>query len=305
MREPRWWSLQAVRALDRAEVALVCTPSVRAWVQSALGLPSLTALEHVPQSATSLIVAGGGRLLDAAKVFRADERPDLQLIALPTIWGSGAEVTHIAVGREGDMKRARVDASLAPDGVLVLPELSARLPADLARAGQGDAWSHAYEAFLSPLAEPPLQAELGRVMGAMLQTGLTQDPAWFLHAARAGMLQQRASVGLVHGIAHSLEVPLGETDLPLGHAALCSLFLWPVHRFNRSKNETWSTRAAAHGLDVEAVEATLRSLHDPYRYRAVLPMLRERWKAILREPCSRTNSALVRRGDRSFFEAFA
>jgi hypothetical protein len=54
-------------------------------------------------------------------------------------------------------------------------------------------------------------------------------------------------------------------------------------------------------LDAARVMNLVRSLFDQSAYEQVLPTLRENWILILRDPCSRTNSALVRPGSVDFF----
>lgn len=302
MRKPEGWSLEDVRRLDPAKTALVTSCSVRQKIEEIVNLKSLKRLEDVPPGVEYIIVAGGGLLLDAGKVFRVSERPSAKLIAIPTVWGSGAECTRISVSVAGDMKTARVDDALLPDGVIVIPALAASIGPSLARAGQGDAWSHAYEAFLSPLANDSLRHQIAELMLAMLGTGLGNDPAWFIHSGRAGWLQQQAGVGLIHGIAHSLEVPLSGTTQSIGHAGLCSLFLSPVHRFNETRSEKWRKLSARYGLNGEAISNAFAALHDRSRFEFLLPLLKSRWPSILREPSTRMNSAFVRREDYAFFE---
>jgi hypothetical protein len=44
-----------------------------------------------------------------------------------------------------------------------------------------------------------------------------------------------------------------------------------------------------------------RELHDPALYDRALPVVEARWKDILRDPCTRTNGALVRPAHLAFF----
>ena len=60
------------------------------------------------------IVAGGGTLIDRAKVFRRNNWPALNLVAIPTIWGSGAEVSPVAV-LTGAKKDIHFTDDLIPD----------------------------------------------------------------------------------------------------------------------------------------------------------------------------------------------
>jgi hypothetical protein len=60
-----------------------------------------------------------------------------------------------------------------------------------------------------------------------------------------------------------------------------------------------------HHLDEEAILNTLKDLHEPDAYLQAMPLLQQHWMEILRDPCSRTNSALVRPASKSFFMGHA
>ena len=299
---PRWSPDElGQRAVTPA--AVVADPVVAARAAVALRWPFYSAFADLPADTATLVVVGGGALIDAAKVFRADERPAMRLVAIASLWGSGAEASGIAVVRDGERKIPRVEPGLLPDARVVLPTMADGMPTELARMGCGDAWSHVLEGSLSPLANPTLQAAGAALIGDMLATGLGVDPAWFDLSARACELQAASSVGLVHGIAHVLEGPLQAADPTggWGHARLCSLFLWPVWRLNTLLNSKWPDFVAGYDLGGAAVEATLRDLYDDDAFSRALPTLIERWKQVLREPLSRTNSALVRRSHLDHF----
>ena len=110
--------------------------------------------------------------------------------------------------------------------------------------------------------------------------------------------QSQAGVGLIHGAAHVLELaPSSQRS----HARLCALLLLPVMRFNSVKA---SQLLQAHALPEQEIWKALRALFDAADYAALRPALAAHWRAILRDPCTRTNSALVRPGDLAFFENF-
>ena len=108
----------------------------------------------------------------------------------------------------------------------------------------------------------------------------------------------------MHGIAHTLEGPLRATqpDFGWGHAALCSTFLWPVMALNFQLSGGAGQRFAAAGLDPDRALAPARALFDEDAYTRAAPLLAEHWNAILRDPCSRTNGALVRPGALEHFQ---
>lgn len=273
-----------------------CTPSAARRLADWTGW-NVSAEPPSLDSTEWLVAAGGGSLLDRAKILRSGH-PHVKLAALPTIWGSGAEASPIAVVTTEGKKIVRMAPTLVPDIVIREPRFAESLPASRKARACGDAWSHALEGFLSPLGTDETRADLAVVMRRMSSTPMEDATAWLELSALACAGQSQTSVGLVHGIAHSLEVPLG-----WGHARLCSLFLLPVMTFNRSASPKWSL-LSANGVDETIVVRVIRGLFDPADYAEALPVLQERWPAILRDPCTRTNSALVRPADVAFFESF-
>jgi alcohol dehydrogenase class IV len=132
----------------------------------------------------------------------------------------------------------------------------------------------------------------------MIDAGVGNDGRWFELSARAAAAQARSSVGLVHGIAHTLE------DARFGHARLCATYLHPVFAFDRRVPKV-DALLAKHGLDAEAIAAQTRALFDRGDYDATLPALEREWPNILRDRNTRTNSVLVRAADLRFFLDFS
>lgn len=254
--------------------------------------------EPIPEDLVTLIVVGGGTLIDQAKACTREVGRPICLIAIPSIWGSGAEASPIVVLDHEGKKDIRVDRKFLPDGRVTWPELAASIPPGRAREACGDCWAHALEGFLSPLAQEDLRQELAGLMSTMLATHVGKDPRWFELGALACAGQARSSVGLVHGIAHALEGPLRAAQPTEGwhHAKLCSLLLYPVMRWNRKNCVSWSQLLGSHGLDETSIMSVLRDLFDPEAYRLIVPVLAQHWRDVLLNPCSRTNCALVRPG---------
>ncbi len=260
-------------------------------------------LQSITPSDRNLVVIGGGEMIDVAKAFRAENRPDMQLTAIPTIWGSGAEVSPIAVLNIAGKKLIKIGKELVPDKFLHCPELFKSIPDNLALWASGDAFSHALEAFLSPLATQELQEQASQSVQAMLKLGLKKDPAWAELSRKACKEQAQASVGLIHGFAHTLETPL-RTQNPTkswGHAKICSLFLYPVFRFNLKNSSKLETLTAKFQIDLNEVESFSKSLFNIEEYEECIPLIEKHWNFILRDMCTRTNSALVRASHLSFF----
>lgn len=300
--------MRASAAAARRPV-LWASPSVAARAGAMLGVLASDSASGVPRDCDLLIAVGGGTLLDRAKWAAKGEGRDVKLVAVPSLWGSGAEASKVVVLNDAGRKTIYVDDKLLPNARGVWPELAETIPERLAVEACGDAWSHAVEGFWSPLASEALRDELSALIGTMLALPLARDARWFEPSARACAGQARASVGLIHGIAHTLEHPLRvvQPHAGWGHAKLCSVFLWPVIRFNLATSEKPRLLAKKHGVDIERVSSVAKRLHDVGAYAAALPVLTEHWKSVLRDACTRTNSALVRPSALEYFQngAFA
>jgi alcohol dehydrogenase class IV len=297
--------IRRLREADPGTAGLWVTPSVRDRVRAVLPFPILSAAEPLPAELQTLVVVGGGTLIDGAKVAARDRDRPVRLIAIPSIWGSGAEASPIVVLDDCGKKTIRIDARYLPDEYLFWPELAESIDPARAREACGDAVAHALEGFLSPLAGDELRQELAAVLREMQSLPIGKDPRWFPLSARACAGQARSSVGLVHGIAHVLESVLRarEPDAGWGHARLCSTFLAPVMDFNRQASSKWSETLRQYGIDEQAELASLRELFDAEAYGRAVAVLPEFWSAVLRDPCTRTNSVLVRPAALEFFRS--
>jgi alcohol dehydrogenase class IV len=244
--------------------------------------------------------------MDEAKHFRATQRPELRLILIPSIWGSGAESSPIAVRTRAGVKEIAISEKFLPDAVVYWYELMETVSPERARHACGDVWSHALEAFLSPLANDELRTELSGLIVEMKELPLTSDRRWFEASARACALQAKASVGLAHGIAHTLEQPLCEQypQHGWGHAKLCAVFLLPVMTLNRDASSKWTDLSRQHDLDSMAIWRLMEQIFEPAAYTQALPLVEEHWMKILRDPCTRTNGTLIRSKYIEFFQQF-
>lgn len=235
-------------------------------------------------------------MIDRAKWSRRQHAGPIRLVAVPTIWGSGSEASRIVVLNEPGRKRILVGDEWLPDAICWSPEFLSTVPADLATWACGDAWSHAIEGFLSPVASDAVRAGLAEVMRDMLSLPLRSDVRWYEVSARACAGQSRSSVGLVHGIAHVLEPHLGVPSIgrTWGHARLCSAFLGPVLRFNLGRSDKAAGLLASYGIDSEALLSVASAVGEPVG--SLVGPLEDLWTDVLRDPCTRTNVALVRPG---------
>lgn len=291
------WKVEELLArVPGAQGVLVVTASVADRVTGALPYRPLR-LDDVPVGVPWLVVAGGGRLIDEVKRWRAERSPATRIAAIPTIWGSGAEASPIAV-THGATKDIVIDPALRPDVRVHWAELADHLPPDLVRWACGDTLTHATEGLLSPLGDNGLRQELSALVRRMLG-GVSAPAEWFDLSAAACALQARASVGLVHGIAHVLEPALwvdGRRELSR-HARLCAAWLAPVLRFNLRASPKAEERLQCYGIVPANLLATADRYWNPQDAIDTTEVVRQLWPTIIRDRCTRTNVALVRPGD--------
>lgn len=301
------WDLADLRAASLGRAAILCRPRHSALLGEVLpAVPRYGALAELPADLDTLVVVGGGALLDAAKLWRHDAAPHTVLVAVPTLWGSGAEASPVAIRTTASGKDIAMGPSYVPEVRVVWPELSETVAEHTARHACGDAWSHALEAFVSPLATPDVRRRCAALMNRMLAEPLGWSPRWLDLSAEACALQAESGVGLVHGFAHQLEVPLAsaQPDAGWGHAKLCSIFLLPVMRFNQAHSPKLANYAAEFGLDLPAVWQVLERLFEPEAFAAAMQVAAERWMAVARDRCTRVNHVLVRSDALAYFVDF-
>jgi alcohol dehydrogenase class IV len=255
-------------------------------------------LQHVPRADSTMIVVGGGALMDQWKYRKVAE--GFRLICIPSTFASGAEVSSVIVINTTDGKQIEMDDAYKPDARAYLPELLQGLDAARVRDACGDVWSHVIEAFISPLATDAVRIELAVLMNEMFSVPLEADARWFDLGARACDAQLRSSVGLIHGIAHTIE-PLLDDSIRFGHAALCAILIAPVLQFNRTHSDKWAELVNQYGLNEADFDRIASSLFDPERYAVVRGLMESHWKTILRDRCSRTNGVLIRPRHLSYF----
>lgn len=253
-----------------------------------------------------LVVVGGGELIDYAKVWRQKNHPYLKYTVIPSIWGSGAENSPVAIINTCDDKVIHVGEEYLPDCRSIWDELAEGIPEDLVRYACGDVWAHTLEGFLSPLASGDVKSELADVMTHQMQLEIGNDPAWFELSARACGAQSHSSVGFIHGLAHTLE-PIVKCMFDkqiFGHARLCSLFTWPVFRMNRTMSDKLNSLFQSYNLDPDTVEKKVKVLYSANDFQMLLPTVEKHWKTILRHPFTRTNSVLIRPGNLEQLKGF-
>jgi alcohol dehydrogenase class IV len=289
--------------MDLRHAGAWITPSVLDRVQSARALPTLTPGEALGDDLDALVVIGGGTLIDEAKFLARQREKPLRLIAVPTIWGSGAEASPVVVLNRDGKKEIHVDDKYLPDLIVDWPIVAESIAPQRAKEACGDCWAHVLEGFLSPLAAGDLRQELADTMDRMLALPLASDARWFELSRRACAGQARSSVGLVHGIAHTLEGPLAEAQPATGwhHARLCANYLLPVMSFNELVSGKWHKLLHEYDLKPAAIGEIVHALFERETYRSTLPLLEVHWRSVLRDRCTRTNCALARVDSQEYF----
>ena len=157
---PPLWTLDELRSAEVGRAGVWADPMVAARVRTALPWQPVPLTNADVAEHDTLIVVGGGTMIDEAKVAARDAGGPRRLIAVPSIWGSGAEASPVVVLNREGKKQIRVDKKYLPDARVAWPELAETVPAARARQACGDCWAHALEAFLSPLADEALRRKL-------------------------------------------------------------------------------------------------------------------------------------------------
>lgn len=206
-----------------------------------------------------VIGLGGGSAIDVAKAIASLYREEgsckeyqrgkkitkggIPFIAVPTVAGSGAEVTYNAVilDREDKAKKSLRDFSLIAKLVVVDPLLSVSVPPQIKTYSGIDALIHAIEGYIS-LKANQFTDHLALSAVSLISTNLRKVvyeegdiPAhehMSLGALKAGMVLSNAGLGAIHGIAASLG---GYLEIP--HGLACAVLLPKILEFNKEACE--------------------------------------------------------------------
>jgi len=222
-------------------------------------------------SPTHIIAIGGGSTIDIAKLsWLLYERPDFRLgdvdgsiidlklrqkasfIAVPTIFGSGSEVSSAAAfTKENDCgKSILVSHDFIPDQVILDPLLGRSARLSTVYSSAFDALTHALEGYVSVINHPMLEPVAIRTIKDIIQAmkkikseGISADVLESLcySAYYAGIVQNHCSVGLTHSFAHQL----GHNGV--SHGAANAMFLISVIDFNAKKLDKYNILATEIG----------------------------------------------------------
>jgi alcohol dehydrogenase class IV len=301
MSKPEVWTLEKLQSEYLGNTVVWTFPLLKYKVNTALPYPVVS---DAPEFyVDTVIVVGGGVLIDTVKVWRKDKAPGTKLIAIPSVWGSGAENSAIAVLNIDNKKVIHKGNEYLPDVRIIWSDLAESLSESIKLHACGDVWAHAIEAFLSPIATDDIRKELAELLIGMSKLSLANVAEWFEYSALSCSLQARASVGLIHGIAHVLEGQLKAVypQSGFGHARLCGLYLWPIFDLNLRLTGKVDMLLSKYRLNKVALSEIFKGFHDKESYELTLPVLEKCWNLVLKEGPTRTNCVFVRPNHLSYF----
>ncbi|WP_424947051.1 iron-containing alcohol dehydrogenase [Candidatus Spongiihabitans sp.] len=222
-----------------------------------------------------VIAFGGGSALDAGKAVavavdqpcsmwdledigdnwrRADASKIPPIIAVPTTAGTGSEVgrASVIVNQQQHRKVIIFHPRMSPDCVILDPELTLGLPAQLTAATGMDALSHSLEAFCSPLFHPMAEGiaiEGIRLVKEYLPTAVANGGdiaarTQMLVASSMGATAFQKGLGAMHALSH----PLGAL-YDAHHGTLNAVLMPYVLMANRDAIERPITRLGRY-LDI-------------------------------------------------------
>lgn len=206
-----------------------------------------------------VIAMGGGSTLDAGKAIafmagqeralwdfedredwymRADEDAMLPVVAVPTTAGTGSEVgrASVIIDEREHVKKIIFHPRMLPQIVILDPELTLGLPADITAWVGMDALSHNLEAFCSPLFHPlahGIAIEGIRLVKDWLPRAVAdgndiEARAHMLVASTMGATAFQKGLGAMHALSHPVGAVLD------GHHGLTNAIVMPyVLTFNR------------------------------------------------------------------------
>ncbi len=194
---------------------------------------------------SGIIGIGGGSMLDLAKAvaimltnkgetkdyqgWDLVKNPGIYHVGIPTISGTGAEVSRTTV-LTGPTKKLGINSDFTPfDQVILDPELTVGLPASITAATGMDALSHNLEAYCSPFYHPMadgIAMEGMRLVKDYLPRAVANGNdldarTQMLVASLMGATAFQKGLGGMHAIAHSLGALYG------AHHGLLNAILMP------------------------------------------------------------------------------
>ncbi len=272
---------------------------------------TLDLLEWGPRQGDVVIGVGGGAAIDLAKSVaamatngcgasvleflegvgtgRVIDTPPLPNIAIPTTAGTGSEATKNAVitGIDPPFKKSLRSPLMIPRGVIIDPELTCLLPAQVTAASGMDAITQLIESYITRNSQPVTRAlcleGLRHAPEALRKVMAQPEDRWgreaMSHAAfLSGVSLANSGLGLAHGVAAALGASCG-----VAHGLACAVVLPAAMRANRevaqsqfaeigrlwANSSTTMDDVAAADLAIQTIDELLATLQIPTRLNAL------------------------------------
>ena len=221
-----------------------------------------------------VIGIGGGAVLDLAKLLALETAVPVknlfaqniqlhkarELILIPTTPGTGSEVTQFCAVYVPDLGAQFIldDELLCADKAILCPEFLSGIPLKVLAASSFDAFVHAFESYLSPLATPFSQALAKDAMQKILEVwkdvtslGASDLEKSYKQLQTAGTLSGLSYANAGCAAVHALSYPLS-IRLKIPHGEANYLVFNEVLKIYAAKNPT-----GALGDIEEIIAATL------------------------------------------------
>ncbi|BCS96642.1 alcohol dehydrogenase [Desulfoluna limicola] len=184
----------------------------------------------------ALVASNGGRVHDYEGANRI-QRPLPPMIFMPSTAGSGSDISQFAIitDMQRHVKMSIISRTLVPNISIIDPILLTTKSRDLIIASAIDAFAHAVESYLSPIAFPVTEIHSLKAMELIIQylpraleTGTLDDLEQLsIAGTSAAMAFSNAGLGVDHALAHSLG---GMLDVV--HGLIHPVLLPHVMRYN-------------------------------------------------------------------------
>lgn len=202
-----------------------------------------------------LIAFGGGSAIDAAKAMKLfgtklGLAADISLVVVPTTSGTGSEVTNFSVitNPKNNLKYPLVNELLQPDKAILDARLVKSVPPHIVADTGMDVLTHALEAYVSTSANVFSDALAEKAIDLIftyLERSFTDpedsEAREQVHYASciAGIAFNQASLGMCHGIAHTVG---GKLHMP--HGRINGILLPSVVQYNANESDVALERYA-------------------------------------------------------------
>jgi alcohol dehydrogenase class IV len=219
----------------------------------------------------AIVATNGGHILDYEGVDEI-KLPGPPLVCIPSTSGTSADVSQFAIICDSNelVKKAIISKKVVPDLALIDPVPLMTMNSNLIACTGMDALTHAIEAYVSN-AQSNLTdihaLEAIKIINENLEKAVTEEKDietmnnLMLGSLYAGIAFSNASLGAVHGMAHSLG---GLLDLP--HGECNSILLEHVIDLNfDSAPEKYNNISRSLGIEINSLNSVKEKLLERIR----------------------------------------